>query len=65
MDYQLTLDEQNAHANIFALTENDILPDLVTLEKQLGEKKIQQLTLEFNAQLTPPCPSRFSARKTP
>ncbi|EKO3893593.1 radical SAM protein [Vibrio metschnikovii] len=54
MDYQLTLDEQNAHANIFALTENDILPDLVTLEKQLGEKKIQQLTLEFNAQLTPP-----------
>ena len=54
MEYHLTLDAQNAHVNILALSEKDILPDLVALEKQLGENKIQQLTLDFNAQLTPP-----------
>lgn len=54
MEYHLTVDAQNAHADIVALSEEDILPDLVALEKHLGEKSIQQLTLDFHSQLTPP-----------
>lgn len=54
MQYQLTIKQHTASVVIHALSRKDILPDLVALEKQLGEKNIQELTLDFTTQLKPP-----------
>lgn len=54
MKYRLSESEQTVSADITSLSDSDILPALVALEKSLGEKNIKRLELRFAKNFTPP-----------